>query len=237
MTQPSLQTSETARSITLDQAVIGRGGLPLTAPLSLNFAAGTATVLQGPNGIGKTSLLRVLAGLLPVLDGEVSETLSGDSATPVVPFDASWLTLIGWLPVAPGLPPSLNAQEILRQAAGLQGRVDASRIGQLLDQWGLSTLADLPTQYLSAGQRRRVDLARLQLSPKPIWLLDEPAVTLDKQGRALLHGAIETHRQAGGLIVMASHDDREHEGWKYLTLTPAAFSDELADELTTDSAA
>ncbi|MBV6631711.1 MAG: heme ABC exporter ATP-binding protein CcmA [Alphaproteobacteria bacterium] len=221
-TAPAATASSSKPAITLDQAVICRGGLALTAPLNLRFEAGSVTLIQGPNGVGKTSLLRVLAGLLPVMGGDVSETLSSDQTKAVMPFEPVWLTMVGWLPVTPGLPPGLNSAEILNQMARLHGPVGNQVVTAQLDKWGLAELADLPTQYLSAGQRRRVDLARLCLNPKPVWLLDEPAVTLDSQGREILGQAIEQHCQAGGLIVMASHEDWPQDHWNRIQLNQPA---------------
>ncbi|MEM6901622.1 MAG: heme ABC exporter ATP-binding protein CcmA [Pseudomonadota bacterium] len=223
MTNNTLNTpsqTSTAGAIILEQAVIGRAGLALTNPINLTLRPGTVTVVQGPNGIGKTTFLRVLAGLLPVMRGAIRAQIFGNKPTPVTPFDARWMANVAWLPVSPGLPPSLTPYDVLAQLGRLGGAGSRPDTDRAISNWGLDHLVDMPIQYLSAGQRRRVDLARLTLDQRPIWLLDEPAVTLDSQGRDRLGAAIDQHRAAGGMIVMASHDTWQHSDWQRITLTP-----------------
>ena len=206
--------------ISTEQLVVGRGGMALTQPLDLSLARGTIWQLTGPNGVGKTSLLRVLAGLLPALLGELRHGFGGP-AEAVRAFDPFWMAQIGWLAVQPGLKPGPTVAEHLRRTARLAG-LPAVADDALLARWGLTPLRDRPVQYLSQGQRRRVDLARLCQQDRPIWVLDEPTVTLDADARDALMTAIGEHRERGGLTVLASHEVLPLDDIRMLDLAVAA---------------
>ena len=199
---PTNMANAVPPAITLDQLVVGRGDLPLTQPLSLTFAAGSLWQITGVNGSGKTSLLRVLAGLLPALGGQVTQNWLSASSAPIRGFDPEWQRQLAWHPVTPSLKPGPTVRETL----AAQMTATTQTVADHLDHWGLTRLADQPVQYLSSGQRKRLDLARLHTDPRPIWLLDEPTVTLDKDARALLGEALGIHRDRGGLAIVASHD-------------------------------
>ncbi len=189
-------------AITLDRLVVGRGGVPLTQPLSLRLEAGSVWQIIGNNGSGKTSLIRVLAGLLDPLAGQVTQDWTEANVAPIRLFDPVWQRQIAWHPVTPALKPGPSVRDTLMAHGGMT----SDTVTAVLAEWGLARLAEQPVQYLSAGQRKRLDLARLSHDPCPIWLLDEPTVTLDREARALLGRVLARHRDQGGLAIVASHD-------------------------------
>ncbi len=164
-----------------------RGERLVLEGVSLSVPPGGALLLLGPNGSGKSTLLRLLAGLKRPDAG----TLTWPEAAAPVAFLAH----------ADAIKPGLTAGENLRFAAA--GRPVAPALAAL----GLEKLADLPARMLSAGQRRRLALARLSLSPARLWLLDEPTLGLDTASLALLAGLLAAHRAGGGGVVAATHQD------------------------------
>lgn len=167
-------------------AACRRGGRLLFAGLEFALGPGQSALVSGPNGIGKSSLLRMLCGLLPVFAGTVEaqgmmaladERLALDMDQPLARALAFW--------------------------AGIDGRPAA--IADALAAMALTPLAEVPVRMLSTGQRKRAVLARVIASQAPIWLLDEPANGLDTASLALLGHAVETHLKQGGIIVAASH--------------------------------
>jgi heme exporter protein A len=177
-----------------------RGGRLVFADVSFALSAGEALLLRGPNGAGKSSLLRLLAGLLEPAAG----VLSWDSR-PLRedPAHRSRLHLIGH---GNAIKAALTVRENLRFAVALCGAT-AAGIEHALDSFDLAALADVPSLYLSAGQRRRLALARLLAAPRPLWLLDEPEAGLDAASRERLARAIAGHRAQGGIAVIATHGD------------------------------
>lgn len=174
-----------------------RGGRLVFEHLDFSLAAGEALVLRGPNGSGKSSLLRLLAGL--------SRPAAGHIAWTGHPIDAAHRSRLHYVAHADALKPTLTTAENLAFVAALAGGpVD---IPAALDAFGLAPLADLPARFLSAGQRRRAALARLLASQRPLWLLDEPGVGLDRASRDRLEAAIDRHRTEGGIVVVATHGD------------------------------
>ncbi|MFN3953176.1 MAG: heme ABC exporter ATP-binding protein CcmA [Pararhodobacter sp.] len=167
-----------------------RGGLPLLEGLDLVVPAGSAIVLRGPNGCGKTTLLRTLAGLQPPLAGTIS-----------CPSES--ITYAGH---ADGLKATLTAQENLRFWAAIHGQNDIAVV-RALASINLTELAERPAHQLSAGQKRRLGLARLQVSGRWLWLLDEPTVSLDTASVALFAGVVRAHLAQGGAAVIATHID------------------------------
>ncbi|MFL5237965.1 MAG: heme ABC exporter ATP-binding protein CcmA [Rhizomicrobium sp.] len=178
-----------------------RGGRAVFRDVSFRVARGQALVVEGPNGSGKTSLLRLLAGLLAPADGTIS--LCGSGAR--VEDREERGRFVGWLGHQDGVKPQLTAREVLRFFAQLYGGSSES-IAALLELVGLSRAADLPCQYLSAGQKKRLALARLKLCGRPLWLLDEPLASLDAQGKSLLLGLLGEYLAKGGVAVIATHD-------------------------------
>lgn len=175
-----------------------RGGRLVFAGLDFSVAAGGALVLRGANGSGKSSLLRILAGLLRPAGGALD--WAGAAVADDPEAHRARLHYVGHLDA---LKTALTVAENLAFWVGLRGSVDA--VGAGLDHFGLGELGDMPVRYLSAGQRRRASLARLVAGEAALWLLDEPTVTLDDASVAALGRAMQTHRAAGGIVVVATH--------------------------------
>jgi heme exporter protein A len=176
-----------------------RGNREVFSRLDLTVAAGEALVVTGANGTGKSSLLRLLAGLLRPAEGRI--VLEGGDADLTVPEQAHYLAHLD------PLKPSLTVSENLQFWADYLGsRGSGPTQAAALARVGLGELAGLPAAYLSAGQRRRLSLARLISAPRPIWLLDEPTSALDAAGQGLLTDLMRDHLATSGLIVAASHE-------------------------------
>lgn len=192
-----------------------RGDRPLFRGLELALAPGSVTWLRGRNGRGKTSLLRLLAGLSTPLAGEIR--IAGKSLREGgAPWRRHWV----YIGHQNALKDDLSATEALRFLARLHGLpADDALIAQALKRMGVANRQHAPVRTLSQGQRRRVALARLALAMgAPVWLLDEPFDALDTDGIAALNGIIAGHAAAGGCVLLTSHQP--------LTLTnpaPAVF--------------
>ncbi|WP_163849452.1 heme ABC exporter ATP-binding protein CcmA [Pseudooceanicola aestuarii] len=167
---------------------VARGGLPVLEGLGFAVPAGTALVLRGPNGAGKTTLLRTLAGLQPPLSGHVS-----------APAES-----VAYAGHADGIKQALTVAENLEFWARVHGRRD---ITPALAAFDLGALRDRAAGSLSAGQARRLGLARLVVTGRPAWVLDEPTVSLDTASVALFTAAVRSHLAGGGLAVIATHID------------------------------
>lgn len=175
-----------------------RGERLVFSGLSLRLAAGAAMIVTGANGSGKSSLLRLLATLLRPAAGRLLWGGAAIAADPG-PYRAS----IHYLGHLDAIKPALTPRETLEFWAGQRAR--RSAIGEALEALGLDRVADWPCRWLSAGQRRRLALARLVAAPAPVWLLDEPAAALDHDGESRLATLIAAHRAAGGRVVVATH--------------------------------
>ena len=168
--------------------------------LDLRLAAGEMLQISGPNGSGKTSLLRLLCGLMQPTAGQV--LLNGQ------PLEAQRSELarnLLWIGHAAGIKGLLTAEENLTWLCALHQPASRDAIWQALAAVGLRGFEDVPCHTLSAGQQRRVGLARLYLSPAPLWVLDEPFTALDKHGVAQLEHHLARHCQQGGLVVLTTH--------------------------------
>jgi heme exporter protein A len=183
-------------SLVVDRLTGIRGQRLLFRDLSFRVDAGQVISLEGPNGAGKTSLLRMIAGFLAPAAGTIAV---GD----VHEAEARG-KLVGWLGHHDAAKPQLTPRETLTFFARLHD-VEADASGAL-DAVGLKAAADLPCQYLSAGQKKRLALARLTLLNRPLWLLDEPLAALDAGGKALAAEFIAAHVRAGGIAVAATHE-------------------------------
>ena len=175
-----------------------RGGRSLFSDLSFSVEGGEALVLMGPNGAGKTTLIRILAGLLAPSAGAVR--LDGGDAERSVGEQCHYVGHLNALKA--GLTVEENAGFWCRflDQGGAADRVEAALLA-----FGLAELGDIPAAYLSAGQKRRLGLARLLLAERPVWLLDEPTVSLDQAAQEMLAAAAGAHLAAGGLVVAATH--------------------------------
>lgn len=180
------------------QLAFARNDDPVFGPLDFHVSAGEALLVQGGNGSGKTTLLRVLAGLLRPSGGEV--WVNGQPAEREA--IAHNTALLGHLLGHKG---DLTADENLRFAIGLYGQRDGSDRSEALAQVGLAGFEDTFARTMSAGQKKRLALARLLLVPAPLWLMDEPYANLDLQGIALVNRMIEQHVHAGGASLITSH--------------------------------
>jgi heme exporter protein A len=180
-----------------------RGERLVFAGLSFHLPAGGALLLTGANGSGKTSLLRILATLMMPVSGRL---LWG--VAPVAADSAAYRAQLDYVGHQDGVKPGLTPRETLAFWAALRG-TEASRAPRLLEAalgtFALDRVADWPCRWLSAGQRRRIALARLIAAPASIWLLDEPTSALDHESQSRLEGAIAEHRASGGRVVVASH--------------------------------
>ncbi len=186
--------------LSLEKVALIRGGRLLFEGVSLGLAPGGAAVIRGPNGVGKSSLMRVAAGLLSASAGRVqrrAEIALADDA------------------------PALDARQTVAQALGFWARLDGARAEDGMEPMGLSRLADVPVRMLSTGQRKRATLARVIASGAPLWLLDEPANGLDVEGQERLAAAMAAHRARGGAVLAATHQPIGLEDAEQLTLGSA----------------
>jgi heme exporter protein A len=165
-----------------------RGGVTVLEGVGFTLRGGMALVLRGPNGIGKTTLLRTVAGLQPAVGGTIS-----------LPPES-----LAYAGHADGLKAVLTVAENLEFWAAVHG---AGGVGAALAAMNLGDLRDRPARNLSAGQKRRLGLARLLVTGRPIWLLDEPTVSLDAASVALFAGVLRGHLAGGGAALIATHID------------------------------
>ncbi|HEY4076447.1 MAG TPA: heme ABC exporter ATP-binding protein CcmA [Rhizomicrobium sp.] len=186
-------------SLTVEKLACARGERRLFENLSFRVTAGQALAVEGSNGAGKTSLLRVLAGFLAPVTGRIVARM----AEREIEDGEERGRLVGWFGHHDGLKPQLTVLEQLTFFAHLYGaKADVA----LLERVGLVRQAELPCRYLSAGQRRRLALARLLVSNRPLWLLDEPFAALDVNGQTLVAQLMAMHCGQGGIIIAGTHD-------------------------------
>ncbi len=182
-----------------DQLTVSRGGEIVFCDLGFRVAAGAALVVTGPNGAGKSTLLRTLCGLIEPAAGSARiEGVAGDEP----PLLGEYCHYLGH---ENGMKPALTVASNLAFWRGFLG-APRDEIDQALGKIGLEHVAQLPFAHLSAGQRRRVALARLLVSYRPVWLVDEPISGLDERARATFAGLANHHLNSGGIIIAATHE-------------------------------
>ena len=183
------------------ELAITRAGRTIFSGIGFALGAGELLQVLGANGSGKTSLLRVLGGLLAPSAGEVRW-----GGRRVRGGDDDFQRALAYVGHANGVDPDLNALENLRFSACLaDGRTPDAHLRRVLDEAGLAAVMHLPARALSEGQRRRVALARLALSPRALWLLDEPLTSLDAAAAGLFLAQLGAHLRTGGMAVLATH--------------------------------
>jgi len=174
-----------------------RGGEPVFSDIGFALGTGEALTVTGPNGSGKSTLLRVVAGLLPPAGGAIRLEDGGED----FPTVASACHYLGH---QHGMKPALTVTENLAFWRAFLGAA-AVDIADALDSVGLGAIGHLPFGYLSAGQKRRAAIARLLVSRRPVWLLDEPTAGLDKASDERFAGLMREHLESGGIVVAATH--------------------------------
>ena len=175
-------------SLRITDLCIARGGIPVLEGLSFKLAAGQALILRGPNGIGKTTLLRTVAGLQPPVSGTVD---GGED-------------MIAYAGHSDGIKPTLTVTENLTFWASVFG---ADSIEPAIQAFDLDMLRDRPAGALSAGQKRRLGLSRMLVTGRPIWVMDEPTVSLDVKSVQMFANAVRAHLGQGGSALIATHID------------------------------
>ncbi|MGY8993539.1 MAG: heme ABC exporter ATP-binding protein CcmA [Rhodospirillales bacterium] len=186
-----------------DRLTCFRGERLVFQGLGFTVESGCALVLTGPNGSGKSSLLRLMAGLLPAAAGNL--TWNG------LPIDGveEPCPRIHYVGHADAVKPMLTVVENVSFWAQLRsgGSNDDEKVNAALRTFDMASLADMPGRFLSAGQKRRVNLARIVATPADLWLLDEPTTALDQDSIRRLETAITTHQSAGGMVIVSTHTD------------------------------
>jgi len=183
---------------------VWRGDRHVLRGLSVALEPGDLVHVAGPNGTGKTTLLRVICGLLRPEQGSVHW-----QGSPISAVRAAFQSQLAYASHEPALKADLTALENLRFAVGLRRRVSDAELRAGLDRCGVGSGADLPARVLSAGQRRRVAMARVLAQRAALWLLDEPFTNLDAHGARLLCSLLEAHADAGGLALIVAHQELE----------------------------
>ncbi len=188
--------------LAVEQVHVWRGDRHVLQGVSIDVHPRELVHISGPNGSGKTTLLRVISGLLRPEQGSVR--WQGQS---IVRSRTQYQAALAYAAHEPALKGDLTALENMRFAVGLKRRTSASELQAALDRTGAGGCADLPARVLSAGQRRRVSLARVLAMRASVWLLDEPYANLDAAGSAVVSQMLQDHVRDGGLALVVAHRD------------------------------
>ncbi len=175
-----------------------RGERIVFANLSFVLKGGDALVLRGHNGSGKSTLLRLMAGLLKASEGQIS--WNGENILDEPELHNAQLHYVGHLDAVKSV---LTIKENISFWSAL--RSSACDVDGAMEKFGIEFLSDVPGRFLSAGQKRRVNLARIVAAPAPLWLLDEPTTALDADAVKALENIIKTHRKSGGMVIASTH--------------------------------
>jgi heme exporter protein A len=200
--------------LTVSNLTVARGGVAILAGINFVMVSGTALVVRGPNGSGKTSLLRTIAGLQPQMSGQI--TGAEDRIAYAAHLD--------------GLKAAMSVAENLEFWSSVFG---GPSIQPALNAFNLNSLASRRAGHLSAGQKRRLGLARLMVTERPLWVLDEPTVSLDAISVSIFISALESHLANGGMALISTHIDLGLDA-EVLDMTP--FKDLAANVETSDQA-
>src|SRR5580692_702130 len=192
--------SSGAQGLCIDRVHVWRGDRHVLKGVSLMLDAHELLHISGPNGTGKTTLLRVASGLLRPEQGSVSWLGRQIRHAP-----AQYQAQMAYSSHEPALKGDLTPLENLRFAVGLKRRVTIPELRSVLDRTGVGPVVDLPTRVLSAGQRRRVALARVLAMNATLWLLDEPYSNLDAAGSELMSELLQAHVEGGGVALVVAH--------------------------------
>ncbi len=185
-----------------------RGEREVFRGVGFELASGSLLHVAGPNGSGKTSLLRMLCGLLAPESGEIRW-----GGEPIRSLGDEYFAKLHYVGHLNGIKDELSARENLEIFAGLAGEpIGEGQVLEALRRLGLGGREDFPVKWLSQGQKRRVALARLTLVERPLWVLDEPFAGLDQEAIALVQGFVEKHLEQGGLAVVTTHQEMQIRG-------------------------
>jgi heme exporter protein A len=191
-----------SNTLCVEKVHVWRGERHVLQGVSLQIKPQELLHISGPNGTGKTTLLRVVSGLLRPEQGSV--TWLGQS---IAAIRTDYQAALAYASHEPALKGDLTALENLHFAVGLKRRVTAAELRASLERTGVAACADLPARVLSAGQRRRVAMARVLAMSASLWLLDEPFTNLDAAGTHLVSELLQSHIEHGGLALVVAHHD------------------------------
>ncbi len=190
------------QSLTIDKVHVWRGDRHVLRSVSLTLEPGELLQVSGPNGTGKTTLLRVACGLLRPEQGRVAWR-----GVPIASIRPQFQSMLAYAAHEPALKSDLTPLENLRYSVGLKRAVGTAELEAALARSGVAGCAQLPVRVLSAGQRRRVSMARVLAMRCTLWMLDEPFTNLDTAGSALVSDLLDEHVRQGGMALVVAHHE------------------------------